>query len=126
MKRALLPVVAATLLLTACGGDTDEPTAESTTSATSSATSSAAETTAALPSGPEVNTQVREACQVAVTEQAPGATFPRPGALRATSGGEGGKLYTVIGTAEVDGEEQGYTCEVVAGEELEVTSATLG
>ncbi|GAB2673571.1 hypothetical protein [Thalassiella azotivora] len=123
MKRALLPVVAAALLLTACGGE--DTTAGSSSSATSSSTASS-EASPSLPSGAEVNAQVREACQLAVGEQAPGATFPTAGTLRATSGGEDGKLFTVIGTADVSGEQTRYTCEVLAGEELEVVSATVG
>ncbi|MFC5999483.1 hypothetical protein ACFP6A_12235 [Quadrisphaera sp. GCM10027208] len=130
MKRALLAASAAAVLaLTGCAADDDTTTAEETTAAATETTPAATETTASSTDTTdatggltvvELNQQVRDACQAAVTERLPGAEFTTRGNLRAASQ-EGGKIYTVTGTAQADGTGHPYTCTVsVLGEETTV------
>ncbi|MFP5336035.1 MAG: hypothetical protein ACLGIV_12075 [Actinomycetes bacterium] len=115
MKRALIATSAAVLLsLAGCAGGDDAVTAQSAPSPSSSQTTTPTSTVA------ETNAQVREACRAAVTEKLPGADFATRGTLRAASS-EGGRLFTVSGTAQADGTAHPYTCSVTQlGEEITV------
>jgi hypothetical protein len=132
MKRALLPIVAAVLALSACGNGSEASTASgseasaSTTESTETGTSSPTDKAGSSEDVSTTNQKVREACQAAVVEQAAGAAFPTSGSLRAASGADG-KQYTVIGTADVAGTPTPYTCSVVAGADgVEVAEVTVG
>jgi hypothetical protein len=97
----------AVLVLTGCAGGDESVTTEAAAPSTSSAT------TAATPAGGAmaVNEEVRTACQEAVTEKLAGAEFATRGNLRAAST-DGGKIFTVAGTAQGGGADHPYTCEI--------------
>lgn len=127
MKRALLPLFAAVLVLSACGGEDDaSPDTSAEAAATESATtgSTTGSTSQATPAS-AVNEQVREACRAAVVAQAADATFAQPGTLRGSSSPEG-KVFTLTGTAQVGGSDTRYTCSVLAADSVEVTEVTVG
>ena len=109
MKHALMASsVASVLLLAACGGGGD---AAETAPAAPAATTEAAPDAGSGTDRMAVNDEVRTACQEGVVEKLAGAEFPSRGILRAAST-EGGKLYTVSGTAQAAGAGHPYTCEV--------------
>jgi predicted small lipoprotein YifL len=114
VKRVLMVAAAvAVFSLTGCGGGGEAVT---TAPAASSSTTSASPTSSAS-STTSVNDQVRAACQQAVTEKLAGAEFSGRGSLRAAST-EGGKLFTLSGTAKAGDAGHPYTCEatVIEGE----------
>lgn len=125
MKRVLMATsTAAVLLLAGCAGGDESVSAESAPS--ESAPSESTTTAQASPTNAlAANEEVREACRTAVTERLPGAEFPTRGTLRASST-EGGRLFTVSGTAQADGSGHPYTCSItVAGGELTVDTTTV-
>lgn len=121
MKRVLMVAAAAAVLsLTGCGGGdeavTTAPAASSTTSVSS--TTSTASTSS-------VNDDVRAACQKAVTDKLVGAEFASRGSLRAAST-EGGKLFTLSGTATAGDAGHPYTCEAtVLDGKITVSTVTV-
>jgi hypothetical protein len=122
VKRVLMVAAAAAVLsLTGCGGGdeavTTAPAASSTTTSASPTTSTASTTS--------VNDDVRAACQKAVTEKLAGAEFASRGSLRAAST-EGGKLFTLAGTATAGGAGHPYTCEAtVIDGKITVSTVTV-
>lgn len=113
MKRVLITTAAAAVLvLTGCAGNGEETTGAEPTAETTAAETTAPETTA--PAGgtaAQANEEVRQACQRAVTEKLAGAEFSTRGTLRAASV-EGGKTYTVSGTAQAGGTGHPYSCSI--------------
>lgn len=120
MKRALIVTSAAALLaLAGCAGGDDAVTAESAPSQSSGETTPAASTAA------QTNARVREACRAAVTGKLAGAEFPTRGTLRAASS-EGGRLFTLSGTAQAGGTAHAYTCSATQlGDEITVDEALV-
>jgi hypothetical protein len=125
VKRVVMTAAAVGVLaLAGCGGGDSDSGASASPSQTAAASASE---TAAAPSVDvaAVNKQVRTACQDAVTEKLAGAEFPTSGSLRAASS-EGGKLYTVSGTAQAGGKAHPYSCDLtVQGDEVTVDGVTV-
>lgn len=112
MKRVLITTAAAAVLvLTGCAGNGEETTGTEPTAGTTAETTAAETSAPAGGTAAQANEEVRQACQQAVTEKLPGAEFSTRGTLRAASV-EGGKTYTVAGTAQAGGTGHPYSCSI--------------
>lgn len=126
MKRALMASsVASVLLLASCGGGGETADVETTPSTAATATAGAEAAAGGGSDRMAVNDEVRAACQEVVAEKLAGAEFTTRAILRAAST-QGGKLYTVSGTAQAGGTGHPYTCEVtVTADGLSLGAVTV-